>query len=99
MILQQERTLDQAAIGGIKTFRNGCNFRLVIDEDRKPWIEYGCYGVHINLCQGDEKLLYQWFLRQGEKRCLLPVSHETKYELLKRDPCPICGAPFVKEVK
>ena len=110
-ILQERVTLDEAALDGINTFPNGCNFRLLFDEQGIPWIEYGCYGVHINLVQGKERLLYNWFIRELEnpstkltmmrkklpQRIPLPISPETIMELLKRVPCKQCGAPFFKE--
>lgn len=109
-ILQQEVTLDQAVLGGVKTFPNGCNFAVYFDERGQPWLDYGCYGVHINLCGGHERLLYQWFkgileepvvklktmLKMIDGKVPLDVSPETVYELKKRDPCERCGSPFFK---
>lgn len=92
-ILQEQRTLDQAVLGGMATFPNGCNFRLIIDRG-EPYLEYGCYGVHINLCQGDERLLYNWFARHEAERVRLPIQPETQAQLMARKPCGVCGAPL-----
>lgn len=111
IVLQRQITLDEAVLEGIRTFRNGCNFRVLFEGDR-AWLEYGCYGVHRNLTQGTERLLMQWldaetpeqkFIRLAEgrpknPRKLLDVSQETFMELKKRKPCECCGAPwFSKE--
>jgi len=99
-------TLDDAVLGGIKTFRNGCNFRIKFDR-HDAYLEYGCYGIHVNLMQGMERLLHDWYvvdLPEGydfaPKFCrlpkLLPISEETKIEIMKRKPCECCGAPWFK---
>ncbi len=61
-VLQERVDLDDAVLGGIQTFANGCNFRLLFDlPNDVTWIEYGCFGVMVNLCQGKERLLWRWF--------------------------------------
>lgn len=99
IILQKQITLDEAILEGVKTFRNGCNFRIKID-DGGLTLEYGCYGVHMYLCQGAERLLLEW-LTDGElsvdnPKKALPISRETLMALMERNPCDRCGAPFVK---
>lgn len=97
IVLQERKTLDEVVLEAIETFPNGCNFRLIFHED-KTWIEYGCYGVLVNLATGSEKLLLEWFTN-GNKyaqayRRLLPINPTTRMELLKREPCKICGGPY-----
>jgi hypothetical protein len=109
IVLQQERTLDDVVLGALQTFRNGCNFAVIFDRDKnETYLNYGCYGVHVNLCTGDEKLLYKWYenkkndpsrkllvmLDMISDQVLLPISRETERELLKRIPCACCGSPF-----
>src|SRR5260221_295675 len=60
VVLQEEVTLEDALLGGMSTFPNGCNFRVLFDERGQPWLEYGCYGVLVNLTQGKERLLHHW---------------------------------------
>jgi hypothetical protein len=112
-VLQEQVTLDDAVLGGMRTFPNGCNFRVLFDESGQPWLEYGCYGVHINLTHGKERLLHQWFkgilddprmklklmLKMMEPRVPLEVRPETVLELKKREPCSVCGAPFFKPLR
>ena len=112
VVLQERVTLDEAVLEGVRTFRNGCNFRILFDEHGKPWLESGCYGVHINLVQGKERLLFKWFdgilnepvvklklmTKMIEPRVPLDVSPETVYELKTREPCARCGAPWFKEL-
>ena|SRR5271157_2541470 len=104
MILQKEVILDQACLDGIKTFPNGCNFRLVSWADNL-FLEYGCCGVHRNLVQGAERLLMNYLedrsnpfqkmadimFRRRDKLRLLDISPETKIALLDRRPCAQCG--------
>jgi hypothetical protein len=96
-------TLD-AVLGGLETFRNGCNFRVKFD-GHDAYLEYGCYGVHVNLMQGMERMLHDWYtagLPDGYDFApkfyhlpkLLPISEETKIALMKRKPCECCGAPW-----
>ena len=95
LLLQEERSLDDVLKNSLKTFRNGCNFSLVKEKDEKFYLEFGCYGVHVNLLTGDEKLLYKWFMRDnpnGGKKCISDlVSHETIAFLLAKEPCKQCG--------
>lgn len=111
-ILQPQVTLDEAVLGGIETFQNGCNFRVLFDERGQPWLEYGCYGLLVNLTQGKERLLHHWLkgvleepavklkvmLKMIEPRVPLDVSPETILELKRREPCGRCGAPWFKEL-
>lgn len=87
-----EVTLDAALLEGVRTFTNGCNFTLQFEKRRRPpLLRYGCYGVHINLAQGAERLLMDWLGEGGNERELTDVSPETIIELQKRKPCPQCG--------
>ena len=93
IILQERRTLDEVIISSVRTFRNGCNYRLVKELDDKYYLEYGCYGVHINLVTGHELLLYKWFISKKNDLRLLSgvVSQETIAFLLAQEPCGVCG--------
>jgi len=81
-------------VSAVKTFRNGCNYRLVKDADDEHYLEYGCYGVHVTLVTGDEKLLYKWFcdveplVRRRLDGVVLP---ETIFHLYTMKPCIVCG--------
>jgi hypothetical protein len=90
IVLQEKRTLDDVALSAFETFRNGCNYRLVVTNG-VPEIEYGCYGVHVNLETGDHRLMLAWFRSQGEERCHFPISKPVLAELMKREPCKVCG--------
>lgn len=97
--LQKSITLDDALLAGVETFRNGCNFRLLGKSDGSYWLEMGCYLL-VNLAQGEERLLMSWL---GGRNATEPkqldglVKPETIMELLKRDPCQCCGAPFLQK--
>lgn len=100
---QSAITLDEAVLEVLETFYNGCNYRILFKENGDAYLEFGCYGVHINLIQGIKRLLLEWFC---DGKCnihklyspkLLPISVETKEELMKRKPCKRCGAPFFKD--
>lgn len=110
-ILQERRTLDDVLKSSVKAFENGCNFRLVKD-DGIYFLEYGCYGVHKNLIQGDELLLLQWFetssaleklfdiinhVKKRKKKISGVVFPETILELLSRHPCEQCGGARFKQ--
>ena len=102
-ILQKEVLLDECLLESVRTFRNGCNFRLV-KKHKKYFLEYGCYGVHTNLAQGKERLLIRWLEanKDGDLRAeLTNADPYTILELLKRKPCEICGGTkhFVGEEK
>lgn len=101
MILQERRTLDDVLVSGVKTFRNGCNYRLVKELDGKYYLECGCYGTHVNLVTGDEYLLCRWFATGNVDRQLLTgiVSKETISYLLAQKPCAVCGGAIFREVK
>lgn len=108
VVLQPQRTLDEVVLGAFETFYNGCNWTLSFDEEGRAWIEMGCYGYHVNLIQGDEWLLHQWFHNQipaaqkhirANRRFLLPVSPETVRQLQQRKPCERCGGFKYKERK
>ena len=92
-VLQREETLDSCLLGAMETFRNGCNFRLLCKQDGSTHLTYGCYGVHVNLVQGKERLLMNWLNsnmgKEGAAR--LQVEPKTIMELLSRRPCAVCG--------
>ena len=94
MILQVRRTLDDVLQTGVRTFRKGCNYRLVKELNDKYYLEYGCYGVLINLVNGDERLLYKWFSEEGNEGLRLlsgKVHPNTIAYLLRQRPCEVCG--------
>ncbi len=100
LILQERRTLDDVLKSGVRTYRNGCNYRLVKEIDDNYYLEYGCDGVLVNLVTGDEKLLYKWFSKtKTNLRKLSDVVHPyTIDHLLKQIPCTVCGgAKFRKK--
>lgn len=99
IVLQKEETLDSCLLGAMETFPNGCNFRLVCMRDGSTYLEYGCYGVHVNLVQGRERLLMQWLEANKGKDGLarLDVKRETIMELLRRHPCAVCGGSLHEE--
>lgn len=98
-ILQREETLDSCLIAGVCTFRNGCNFRLKIEKDGTPYLSYGCYGVHVNLAQGQEKLLMHWLEKNKatDGYARLNIRPETKMHLMKQRPCEVCGGLLMAE--
>jgi hypothetical protein len=91
-VLQPQVTMSEALLDGMRTYRNGCNFKLIIKSDRSAWLDYGCYCL-VNLATGAERLLVDWLGRgnkyAGPKR--LDVKPETIQELLRRKPCQCCG--------
>jgi len=93
IVLQKRRTLDQVIKSGVKTYRNGCNYRLVKEIDDNYYLEYGCDGVFINLVTGDEKLLYKWYIKINRNlRKLSGIVHpDTIAYLLRQKPCKVCG--------
>ena len=93
IVLQERRTLDDVLISSVCTFPNGCNYRLVRELDDNYYLEYGCYGVHINLATGDDWLLHKWFSESGEplKKLSGVVSQDTIRFLLTMIPCSRCG--------
>jgi len=99
-ILQERRTLDDVLKSGVRTYRNGCNYRLVKEIDDNYYLEYGCDGVLVNLVTGDERLLYKWFSKTKDNlRRLSGVVHPFTIDyLLKQRPCTVCGgAKFRKK--
>ena len=97
MILQKQVTLDEAMLDGFKTFRNGCNFKIVFKQDGSHWLECGCYCL-VNLLNGNERLLLNFLempMQDGkeypQRRIDGLVKQETIKELLKREPCKRCG--------
>jgi hypothetical protein len=93
-ILQREETLDSCLLDGMETFPNGCNFRLVRKSGGATYLEYGCYGVHVNLVQGRQRLLMGWLEQNKDcdgRALLSNVKPETIRELRKRAPCDVCG--------
>ena len=102
-ILQRKVSLDECLLEGVQTFKNGCNFRL-IKKHEKYFLEYGCYGVHVNLVQGKEYLLMRWLAaNKGAEHiaALTNADPHTIIELIKRKPCKICDGTkhFVGENK
>jgi hypothetical protein len=94
LVLQERVTLDGALLDNVRTYRNGCNWRLVKELDNNYYLEYGCDGVYINLIQGSAKMLYKWFITPNEmqmKNLTKVVQPETILELLKKEPCRVCG--------
>ena len=93
IVLQERVTLDDALLTNMRTYRNGCNWRLVKELDDNYYLEYGCDGVYVNLVTGSAKMLYKWFIEEpGNLRKLSGiVSPETILELLKKKPCTVCG--------
>ncbi len=73
MILQEERTLDDVIQSSVRTFNNGCNYRLTKESDYLYYLEYGCYGVHTNLISGDDLLLYDWFKEKSKADPLIEL--------------------------
>lgn len=91
-------TLD-AALLSMETFPNGCDFRLRF-EGKRIFLEWGCYGVHVNLVQGPRRALTLWLQEAGRgDRELIPaqIQPETLLELKKRKPCEQCGGFRFKE--
>jgi hypothetical protein len=74
----------------MSTFRNGCDYRLRF-EGEKVFLEYGCFGVLVNLVTGKSRLLMRWHEANPDGRIDDKVSKETIAELLKRAPCKECG--------
>lgn len=95
IILQEQVTLDQALTDTIRTYRNGCNWRLVKELDDNYYLEYGCDGVLINLIHGSAKMLYKWFIAESKythmKKLTGVVLPETIHYLLGEPPCEVCG--------
>lgn len=85
-------TLDDALLS-MSTFPNGCDFRLRF-EGQRIFLEWGCYGVHVNLVQGPRRTLTEWLQAAGRNdRELIPsqIQPETLVELKSRKPCLQCG--------
>lgn len=103
-IIQKEITLDDAVLDAFETFNNGCNFKLVIDNSeatKKIYLSYGCYGVHTNLAQGNERRVMNWLeshMDENTGLAELPIHPETLHKLLIRKPCKECGG-FIHKVK
>lgn len=91
-------TLDDALLS-MSTFPNGCDFRLRF-EGRRIFLEWGCYGVHVNLVQGANRALTEWLQSVGRAdRELLrsQIQPETLVELKSRKPCQQCGGFTFKD--
>lgn len=84
-----EYSIDDALLS-MSTFYNGCDFRLFFDGD-KTYVEYGCYGCHINLVQGANRALMLWVDGGNGRRDVHEAKPETIIELKKRRPCKECG--------
>lgn len=95
IVLQERVTLDQALIDNMRTYRNGCNWRLVKELDDNYYIEYGCDGVLINLIHGSDKMLYKWFIAESThthmRKLTGVVQPGTLGYLLAQPPCGVCG--------
>ena len=72
--LQEKRTLDDVIKTSATTFNNGCDYRLVKEIDDKYYLEYGCYGVHVNLVTGDRRLLFKWFSKNNKEGNMRKLS-------------------------
>jgi hypothetical protein len=94
---QDEVTLDDALME-MRTFGNGCDYRLRFEGDR-VFLEYGCYGVHPNLQQGKARLLTEWLDGDGPggwRELTGQVEPETLVLLKARKPCLRCGGFLFK---
>ena len=100
IILQEKRTLDDVLKTSVRTFRNGCNFKLRYELDKQYYLQYGCYGLLVNLINGDEKLLYNWLKNseEGIKKLSGIVSPDTIDYLLKQKPCKLCGGAIFRKL-
>lgn len=87
-------TLDDALLS-MSTFLNGCDFRLCF-EGRRTFLEFGCYGVHVNLVQGPTRLLMAWLQEGAGRRELLGIRLETFVAIQSRKPCSCCGGHLFK---
>ena len=92
-VLQERRTLDEVIVSAVEVFPNGCNYRLRKDANGSYWLEYGCFGVLVNLVTGDARLLYRWLSQGGreERRLDGEVQPETIKHLMTMEPCKLCG--------
>lgn len=82
------------ALKDFATFPNGCNFRLLSRNGGEYHeLDYGCYGVHVNLCRKGERYMMNMLGRRGENGPvrLNNVNPEVIVELLARKPCEQCG--------
>jgi hypothetical protein len=80
LVLQERVTLDDALKINVRTYRNGCNWRLVKELNDNYYLEYGCDGVYINLINSSAKMLYKWFITPDQmymKKLTGVVSPET----------------------
>ena len=85
---------DADILKAFQTFYNGCNFTLRVGE--RIEVEFGCYGVHVNLAQGAKRRLMEWLV-DNNGRAELRVLPETLNELISRKPCNRCGGFMFKE--
>lgn len=97
VVLQERKTLDDVIVEGVKTFYNGCNFRLIV-EDGKYFLEYGCYGVHTNLASGSVRLLNDW-MNGATREITNIVKPKTIGKLLDMRPCERCGGHRFKMIE
>lgn len=89
-------TLDDALLS-MSTFPNGCDFRLRF-EGRRVFLEYGCYGVHVNLTQGANRALMKWLDEAPSGgREIVGATPETIMALKTRKPCQCCGGFTFKD--
>lgn len=89
-------TLDYALLS-MSTFPNGCDFRLRF-EGRRVFLEYGCYGVHVNLTQGANRALMKWLDEAPSGgREIIGAMPETIMALKARKPCLQCGGFTFRE--
>ena len=94
IVLQERRTLDQELLSSFETFKNGCNWRLFVDNttgENEYYLEHGCYGPNPDIRR--DKLLCEWFDGFNKERVKLSglIQHDTIKQLLKMYPCKECG--------
>ena len=73
----------------IKTFWNGCRFRLIFEEDA-VYIENGCFQIFVRGASPEQKRLSDKIDDEGGK-IKLKLTEEERLELLKVPPdCRHC---------
>jgi len=89
MVLQERVTLADCLLS-MSTFANGCDFTLIFKSDGSVNLDYGCYGLHVNLVQGKRRLLMNWLDRNPSGE-IPPGCEKELAELKSRRPCALCG--------